>query len=117
MLFKQAFLQKRFDLLLSILDLCIPPLTLLVIIWSVLISCSLIVGVSQISWIPAIISLTAGLCLITALTVAWTKFAKSIPLAKLFTVPLYIFWKIPVYIKFIIAPQKVWVRTERDKLS
>ncbi|MDY6896702.1 MAG: glycosyltransferase family 2 protein [Cyanobacteriota bacterium] len=117
MLFKQALLQNRFDLLISILDLCIPPLTLLVIVWSALISCSLIIGFLQISWIPTIISLSAGLCLLTALTVAWAKFAKSIPLTKLFSVPVYIFWKIPVYVKFIIAPQKVWVRTERDKLS
>lgn len=117
MLFKQAFLQNRFDLLFSILDLCIPPLTLLVMIWSVLISCSLIVGLLQISWIPAILSLSAGFCLLTALTVAWAKFANSIPLSKLLTVPLYIFWKIPVYVKFIIAPQKVWVRTERDEIT
>ena len=117
MLFKQAFSQNRFDLLFSILDLCIPPLTLLVLVWSVLISCSLIFGLSQISWIPTIISLTAGFSLITALTVAWAKFGQSIPLSKLVTVPLYILWKIPVYVKFIIAPQKAWVRTERDKIS
>ena len=116
-LFKQAVHQRRLDLLLSIFDLCIPPLTLLVMIWLGLTISSVIFAVLQASWIPAIISLTAGLCLLTALTVAWVRFAKSIPLYKLLTIPLYILWKIPVYLKFIVAPQTAWVRTERDKIS
>ena len=117
-LFKQALLQKRFDLLLSILDLCIPPLTLTVIMWSGLTTVSLIFALLQSSWIAAIISLTAGFCLLSALILAWAKFAvTSIPLHQLLTIPLYIFWKIPVYIKFIISPQKAWVRTEREKIS
>ncbi len=114
-LFKQAIHQKRFDLILSILDLCIPPLTLLVMMWSGLMTVSLIFALLQVSWIPAIISLTAGLCVFTGLILAWAKFAiTSIPLHKLLTIPLYIFWKIPVYLKFITAPQKAWIRTQRD---
>jgi hypothetical protein len=55
---------------------------------------------------------------LSALILVWAKFAvTSIPLHKLLTIPLYIFWKIPVYLKFITAPQKMWVRTERDKIS
>jgi cellulose synthase/poly-beta-1,6-N-acetylglucosamine synthase-like glycosyltransferase len=117
-LLKQALRQKRFDLLVSILDLCIPPLTLLVITWSGLMVVSLIFALLQSSWMAAIISLTAGFCLLSALILVWAKFAvTSIPLHKLLTIPLYIFWKIPVYLKFITAPQKMWVRTERDKIS
>lgn len=113
-LFKQAISQKRFDLLPIILDLCIPPLTLTVLIWASLMAISLTLALLQAFWIPAIISFTAGLCLFAGLILAWYKFAvKSIPLQKLLTIPLYIFWKIPVYLKFIVAPQKVWVRTER----
>jgi len=114
-LFKQAISQKRFDLLPIILDLCIPPLTLTVMIWWGLMAISLIFALLQIFWIPAIISFSAGLCLFSALILAWYKFAiESIPLQKLSTIPLYIFWKIPVYLKFIVAPQKAWVRTERE---
>lgn len=117
-LFKEAMRQRRFDLLLSILDLCIPPLTLLVMIWLGLTTISLIFAVLQISAIPAMISLLAGLCLFAALTLAWVRFAfTSIPLSKLLTIPLYIFWKIPVYIKFIVAPQTAWIRTERENIS
>ena len=115
MLFKQAVHQRRLDLLLIIFDLCIPPLTLLVMIWLGLTTISLIFAVLQISAIPAMISFLAGLCLFTALTLAWVKFAStSIPLSKLLTIPLYIFWKIPVYIKFIVSPQTAWIRTERE---
>lgn len=113
-LFKQAVSKKRFDLLLLILDLCIPPLTLTVIICSSIMAISLIFAFLQAFWIPAIISFSAGLCLLAALILAWSKFAiKSIPLKKLLIIPFYIFWKIPVYLKFIVAPQKAWVRTER----
>ncbi|MBV6623905.1 MAG: glycosyltransferase family 2 protein [Rivularia sp. (in: Bacteria)] len=114
-LLKKAILQKRFDLLPTILDLCIPPLTLAVMTWWGLMIISLIFALFQGFWMPAIVSLTAGLCLFAGLFLAWAKFAvKLIPLDKLLTIPLYVFGKIPVYFKFIVAPQKAWVRTDRD---
>ncbi|AFY55946.1 glycosyl transferase [Rivularia sp. PCC 7116] len=114
-LLKQAILQKRFDLLPSILDLCIPPLTLAVMTWWGLMTISLVFALFQGLWMPAILSLSAGLCLFAGLFLAWAKFAINlIPLDKLLAVPLYVLGKIPVYLKFIVAPQKAWVRTERE---
>ncbi|MBW4593977.1 MAG: glycosyltransferase family 2 protein [Brasilonema angustatum HA4187-MV1] len=114
-LLKQAVFQKRFDLLVSILDLCVPPLSLLVVIWLVLMALSLVFGVLGTSFMPAVIVATAGLCFLVAILTAWTKFARQdLPLRELLTVPFYILWKIPVYFKFLVKPQSVWVRTERD---
>ncbi|MBW4569872.1 MAG: hypothetical protein KME31_18165 [Tolypothrix carrinoi HA7290-LM1] len=53
-----------------------------------------------------------------AILIAWAKFARQdLPLHELLTIPFYVFWKIPVYLQFLVKPQSVWVRTERDKIS
>ncbi|MBW4634652.1 MAG: glycosyltransferase family 2 protein [Iphinoe sp. HA4291-MV1] len=117
-LLKEAVYQKRFDLLVSVLDLCVPPLSLLVVIWLVLMAVTLLFAVLGVSSIPAAIVATAGLCFLIAILIAWTKFArKDLPLHELLTVPFYVLWKIPVYLKFLVKPQNVWIRTERDKIS
>jgi cellulose synthase/poly-beta-1,6-N-acetylglucosamine synthase-like glycosyltransferase len=117
-LFKEAIYQKRWDMLVSILDLCIPPLSLLVMIWLTLMITSSIVGVLTASWIPSVVSAAAGFCFITAVFIAWGKFARSyLPLQKLLTIPFYVLWKIPVYLQFLIKPQSTWVRTERSKTT
>ncbi|MBW4628504.1 MAG: glycosyltransferase family 2 protein [Brasilonema octagenarum HA4186-MV1] len=117
-LLKQAVFQKRFDLLVSVLDLCVPPLSLLVVMWLVLMALSLVFGVLAASWMPAVIVATAGLCFLIAILIAWTKFARQdLPLRELLTIPFYILWKIPVYFKFLVKPQSVWVRTERDSVN
>ncbi len=113
----EAMYQKRFGLLVSVLDLCVPPLSLLAVIWSVLMAVSFLFAVLGASWIPAAIVATAGFCFLIAIFTAWSKFARQeIPLLQLLTIPFYVFWKIPLYFKFLVKPQNVWVRTERDNI-
>jgi cellulose synthase/poly-beta-1,6-N-acetylglucosamine synthase-like glycosyltransferase len=117
-LLKEAVNQKRFDLLLSVLDLCVPPLSLLVVIWLLLMTVSLLFAIFGTSWIPAAIVATAGFCFLMAIIIAWGKFARQdLPIHELLTIPFYVFWKIPVYLQFLVKPQNGWVRTERDKTS
>ncbi len=117
-LLKEAVKQKRFDLLLSVLDLCVPPLALLVVIWLALMTVSLLFAIFTTSWIPAAIIATAGFYFVMAILIAWAKFARQeLPMDKLLTIPFYVFWKIPVYLQFLVKPQSGWVRTERDKMS
>jgi cellulose synthase/poly-beta-1,6-N-acetylglucosamine synthase-like glycosyltransferase len=117
-LLKEAVKQKRFDLLLSVLDLCVPPLALLVVIWLLLMIVSLAFVNFTTSWIPAAIVAIAGFCFLMAILIAWGKFARQeLPIDKLLTIPFYVFWKIPVYLQFLVKPQSGWVRTERDKIS
>lgn len=117
-LFIAALQQQRFDLFISALDLCIPPLSLLVIMWSVGMVASLLCGLLTASWIPATLLATAGLFLLTAIFVAWAKFGRTdIPLLQLLSIPVYILWKIPLYFKFLVKPQKNWVRTERNTVN
>ncbi len=115
LLLKQAVRQKRFDLFISALDLCIPPLSLLVVVWLAMMTTSVLFSYVGMSWIPALISAIAGFCFLTAIVTAWAGFAaQKLPFSQLLTVPFYVIGKIPVYLKFLIKPQKLWVRTERD---
>jgi hypothetical protein len=57
---------------------------------------------------------TAGLALIAAILTAWGRFGQTdLPLAQLLAIPFYIVWKVPVYLKFLVRPQRSWVRTDR----
>jgi cellulose synthase/poly-beta-1,6-N-acetylglucosamine synthase-like glycosyltransferase len=110
-----ALRQKRLDLLMSALDLCIPPLSLFAVIWSGVMFVSLLFALVTTQWIMNAIAASAGLLLGTAILISWAKFARSdLPLHQLFAVPFYIIWKIPLYLKFLIQPQKIWIRTERE---
>ncbi len=117
-LLKEAVKQRRFDLLLSILHLCIPPLALLVVIWLALMTVSLLFAIITTSLIPAAIVATAGFCFLMAILIAWAKFARQdLPIQELLSIPFYVLWKIPVYLQFLVKPQSGWIRTERDKMS
>ncbi|MBF2027629.1 MAG: glycosyltransferase [Oscillatoriales cyanobacterium C42_A2020_001] len=114
-LLKASLRTLRLDLLVLALDLLIPPLSLLVMLWLVATAISLLSLWLGASHIPAILLGIAGLLLVSAILLAWAKFARSyLPIKALLAIPLYILWKVPVYFAFLLKPQKAWVRTERD---
>lgn len=109
-----AFQQRRFDLLITTLDLCVLPMSLLVLGWLAVMAISLLAGGVGLSWIPAWIAATAGTCLVIAISASWARFGRAdLPLAQLLSIPLYIVWMIPIYLKFLVNPQSNWVRTDR----
>lgn len=110
-----AVQKRRFDLFAIALDLLIPPLSLLVILWLAVMAIATGFSLLGGSPLPAMILAGEGLLVFTAIFVSWMKFArKELPLRTLLSVPLYILWKIPLYLKFLVKPQTRWVRTERD---
>ncbi|MEC9372529.1 MAG: glycosyl transferase, partial [Planctomycetota bacterium] len=97
------------------LDLAVPPLALLAAL--------LILG-----WVGALVAVYFGYS-ITALAIltfaiallatsalaAWFMDARDrVPLRSLLAAPLYILWKIPLYLGFATKPEKDWIRTARD---
>ena len=117
-LLKASIQQKRFDLLMMALDLAVPPLSLLVILWFVLVISAFLAGILGASWIPSIVLTISGFFLLTSILVAWARFGRSdLPLIELLGIPLYLLWKIPLYLKFLMRPQRSWIRTERDAVS
>ncbi len=114
-LLQAAIQQRRVDLVAIALDLCIPPLSLLVMLWASGLTMTLIAGAFGLSagLLVSFLGLEGGLILISILG-AWAKFGRELPLLSLLVVPFYILWKIPLYLNFMINPQTKWVRTERD---
>jgi cellulose synthase/poly-beta-1,6-N-acetylglucosamine synthase-like glycosyltransferase len=117
-LIKASLGQRRFDLLAIALDLCIPPLSLLVMMWAAVMGGALLAGALGASWIPAIFLAIQGLLILISIIGAWAKFGRAdLPARTLLAVPFYILWKIPLYLAFLVRPQTKWIRTERDTVE
>lgn len=106
----------RFSHLGLALDIFIPPLSLLVMMWLI---CMLITWLAVlfggVSTTPAILISIAGGLLISGVIIAWARFGRTdLPLKNLIALPFYILSKIPIYLKFLIKPQSRWLKTERD---
>ena len=113
-LLKAAIIQRRFDLLVLALDLGVPPLSLLVMVWGITTVMSVLLGCLASVWLPALILGMTGLLIFTSIVGSWVKFGReTIPGSVLLTIPIYILWKIPLYIGFLIAPQTKWIKTKR----
>jgi cellulose synthase/poly-beta-1,6-N-acetylglucosamine synthase-like glycosyltransferase len=114
-LLQAAIGQRRWQLATMAVDFCIPPLSLLVMLWVGLTTAALVAAVLGASWLPAGVCALAGICLFSAILTAWWQFGRSeLPLAQLLTIPCYILSKIPLYFKFLINPERRWIRTERS---
>ena len=97
------------------LDLCVPPLALLVLV--ALACCAL--GLALWAWtgaaLPWSLALAPPLLLACAVLAAWARFGRAILSGReLAYAPVYALIKIPLYLKFLVRRQVQWVRSERD---
>lgn len=114
-LLKAAVQQKRFDLWAIALDLCIPPLSLLVLLWLGVTVTALAAYWLGTSWVPLGLAAMEGILIFCSIFTAWFKFGRAeLPARTLLSIPLYILWKLPLYLAFLIQPEKKWIRTERN---
>ncbi len=97
------------------LDLMVPPLALLAL------SCLLVSAISFAMYALQLHAwmLVLPLCLMGMLIIsvglAWWGFARHIiSLKQLCYVPVYMFLKIPLYLRFLVRRQVEWVRSKRD---
>lgn len=112
-----SFRQQRLDLLAIALDLCVPPLALLVLLWTAALMASVGMAVFNISIFPLQCLAFEGTLLLVAILLTWFKFGRSIlSLKTLLSIPFYILWKLPMYFNFLKKPQQEWVRTQRDTI-
>jgi hypothetical protein len=111
----QAFLKGRLSLAAMALDLCVPPLSFLVLLWLA------VTGVVAVAWLlgartgAGVVVGCGWVLLVGALFLAWAKFARDIlPGRTLLAIPLYVMRKVPLYAAFWRRRQGAWVRTRRD---
>lgn len=96
------------------LHLIVPPLALLFIAGgaSVAVLCVLVMlgaGSAVLLGLSALIAAS-----LVVVFVAWQRFGReTMTAAALLRLPLYVLWKIPVYLKFLTGPQSEWTRTRR----
>jgi cellulose synthase/poly-beta-1,6-N-acetylglucosamine synthase-like glycosyltransferase len=110
----EAVRQRRPQLLLSALDLVIPPVSLLATVWLVALLMAFAVGVTTEHWLPAEILSAAGAMLAVSI-VAALRFSTAREAWRIVTaVPLYVLNKLPIYLRFVTRPQRAWLRTQRD---
>ena len=97
------------------LDLCVPPLALLVMLnaFALLVS-AVAVALGSSAW-PLLVQIVVGLVALIVLAMAWAREGRNfVSAASLVRLPLYILWKLPLYVGLARrgAPRD-WVRTGR----
>ncbi len=108
--------KKKVRLLALAADLAVPPLSLLCVglamVWSLTLGAWAVFGVGQLAFFIASGSL--GLVAL-AVACAWWGFGRTVIKGKtLLMAPLYVMWKLPLYLTFFLRKrQQTWVRTER----
>lgn len=114
-LLAQALLRGNLPLLALALDLCVPPLALLMLLVVAAFTASAAWFAYTGSILPLWLTTTALGMSVTAVLLAWNSHARSVlSLRDLACAPLYALWKIPLYLKFVVKRQGAWVRTRRD---
>jgi cellulose synthase/poly-beta-1,6-N-acetylglucosamine synthase-like glycosyltransferase len=114
-LFFAGIRQFRLAPLVLALDLCVPPLSLLVLLLAASIGVSAAFALAGASWRPTEFLLANMSMLAVTLTAAWARFGRrTLPLAALLAAPLYILWKLPMYVAFVLHRQKEWICTPRS---
>jgi cellulose synthase/poly-beta-1,6-N-acetylglucosamine synthase-like glycosyltransferase len=115
-LIMQSIVNGNKDLLAITLDLCVPPLALLVVMLAGLVAAAGVSYVSGVTYIPLLIAGSSIAILAAAVVLAWWGWGRHI--ISFFTfllIPVYVLSKIPHYVGFLFNRQKKWVRTDRNK--
>jgi cellulose synthase/poly-beta-1,6-N-acetylglucosamine synthase-like glycosyltransferase len=111
-------------LLAMALDMCVPPLSLLLLLSLALAAGTLglllassdgqaIGGGTSLAWC---IGLAPAALLLPAMALAWLRAGEDrLPMASLLAAIAYVLGKIPLYFKFLMRRQVVWISSLRDK--
>jgi len=110
-----AFLRTgRLGLAAMLVDLAVPPLSLVVALNGALACAGLLAFGLGASWIPAATSAAALGLLAAAIGLAWWHFARPwMPFRFLLSVPVYVLTKLPLYVSFLFHRESNWIRTAR----
>jgi cellulose synthase/poly-beta-1,6-N-acetylglucosamine synthase-like glycosyltransferase len=118
LLLTAALQQRRLGPLALAIDLCILPLSLLVCLVVAAWATTLLLAGWSGLWFAANLANVALVSLILAILISWVRFGRQdLPIRQFVLIPLFILWKLPIYLAFFLRPQQKWVRTQRDTLQ
>ena len=114
-LLRAALAQRRAEPQWLMMELSIPPLMLfafcLACVWIVCLAAALFLHRATSLMIPSLNLMVLG----SGFFAAWWKFGRAhVSAQALFAAPLYMFWKIPLYVGALVRRRTVWTRTERE---
>lgn len=105
----------RPGLIAAALDLVVPPLSLLIFAALVLLIAALVIGWWITAYGPAVMMSASLGAAAVVLLISWAVYARDwLPLGAALSIPGYLIWKLPIYLKFMTGREKRWVRTERS---
>ncbi len=98
---------RRLDLIALAFEMCVPPLSLLVMLWAGAFLASLIFYGMTAQCVALSISLSTGLLLLLTILLAWRRFGRhALPWKTLLCIPLYLGGKTPLYLKYLDSSAK-----------
>ena len=113
--FARAIGQANGRALAAALDLAVPPLTLLVLIdAAVLMIAVALTLIASAPWWPVVLHVGVSLAALAVILLAWLREGRAfIGAGALLKTPLYILWKIPLYLGVARRGPGEWLRTGR----
>jgi cellulose synthase/poly-beta-1,6-N-acetylglucosamine synthase-like glycosyltransferase len=107
--------RRNLALLALTLDMAVPPLSALGILVTAMLFIAGIAAMLGLSFLSLITSATVMLCFVIAVAISWYKVGRDIlPLHSLLLIPVYVIWKIPIYLRILSGRMAAqWIRTER----
>jgi len=114
-LFLEALCRRDLSLLALALDLCVPPLALLMLLVLTVFAASAVFFLATAEALPLWLAAMSLMMLGLSVLLSWARYGRRvISLASLAYAPVYALWKIPLYVKFLVRRQAEWVRSRRD---
>jgi cellulose synthase/poly-beta-1,6-N-acetylglucosamine synthase-like glycosyltransferase len=113
-LFLEAIVYRNAKLMALLLDLCVPPLALLMIVVLVLLAFSTALFAATKMALPLWLAAAALTMLASAVLLSWARYGRqTMSLWNLAYAPFYAMWKLPLYLRFLVRRQVEWVRSRR----
>ncbi len=102
-------------LLWAAFDLCIPPLALLGIAWTILALPAIAMLLLGGSALPAILLGIGAALMGSGLVLGWLVHCRDkVPAKAILAMPWFLVRKVAIYASLLLKREKVWLRTERD---
>ena len=115
-LFAEAIAHGNAKFMALVLDLCVPPLALLMLLVLTVVAASAVFFAATAVALPLWLGTAALVMLAVAVLLCWGRYGRRvISLSSLAYAPFYALWKIPLYLKFVVRRQVEWVRSKRGE--
>jgi cellulose synthase/poly-beta-1,6-N-acetylglucosamine synthase-like glycosyltransferase len=111
----RGLLTRNLGLITLGLDLCVPPLALLLLLVAALWLGSALLYLVSGAVLALALSTAAALLLASSVLLSWSRYGQRVvSLGELLWAGVYALRKIPLYARFLLAKQSDWVRSKRD---